>query len=151
MRSNNDGGSVLSIRIRESSGRGKRCCSRAKACHTIQMTRILGVSENTLRQDLREYRDGGIERLKEIRFCPPRSEWDAHRESLSSLFRGAPARHGQRSGGQDRRTHRYPAWSDSSSAVLGLARFASAKGRHDPRQGGRHRASAFQKKNGSHV
>ena len=39
-----------------------------------QMTRILGVSENTLRQYLRQYRDGGIERLKEIRFCPPRSE-----------------------------------------------------------------------------
>ena len=54
------------------------------------MTRILGVSENTLRQYLREYREGGIERLKEIRFCPPRSELDEHRESLEAYFEEHP-------------------------------------------------------------
>ena len=55
-----------------------------------QITRILGVSENTLRQYLREYRDGGIERLKEIRFCPPRSELDEHRELLQAYFEEHP-------------------------------------------------------------
>ena len=68
------------------------------------------------------------------------------RRSAASLLRGASARHGERSSGQDRRTHRDPAWSDSGSAVFGLARLTSAKGRHDPRQGRRARASAFQKK-----
>ncbi len=53
-----------------------------------QITRILGVSENTLRHYLREYQDGGIERLKEIRFCPPRSELDKHSESLQAYFEG---------------------------------------------------------------
>ena len=33
-----------------------------------QITRILGVSENTLRQYLREYEEGGVERLKTLRF-----------------------------------------------------------------------------------
>ena len=55
-----------------------------------QITRILGVSENTLRQYLREYRDGGIERLKEIRFCPPRSELNKHRKSLEAYFEEHP-------------------------------------------------------------
>ncbi len=55
-----------------------------------QMTRILGVSENTLRQYLREYREGGIERLKEIRFRHPRSELDEHRESLEAYFEAHP-------------------------------------------------------------
>ncbi len=52
-----------------------------------QITRILGVSENTLRQYLREYRDEGIERLKEIRFRHPRSELDEHRKSSTSWTR----------------------------------------------------------------
>ena len=51
-----------------------------------QITRILGVSENTFRQYLREYRDGGIERLKEIRFRHPRSDLDEYRESLEAYF-----------------------------------------------------------------
>ena len=55
-----------------------------------QMTRILGVSENTLRHYLREYRDGGIERLTEIRFRPPRSELDAHRALLEAYFEEHP-------------------------------------------------------------
>ena len=55
-----------------------------------QITRILGVSENTLRQYLREYQEGGIERLKEIRFRHPQSELDAHRESLEAYFEEHP-------------------------------------------------------------
>ena len=39
-----------------------------------QITRILGVSENTLRQYLREYEEGGIDRLKQIHFHKPQSE-----------------------------------------------------------------------------
>ena len=63
---------------------------KSEALPHHQITRILGVSENTLRQYLREYRDGGIERLKAIRFCPPRSELDKHRESLEAYFEEHP-------------------------------------------------------------
>jgi len=55
-----------------------------------QITRLLGVSENTLRGYLREYRDGGIERLQEIRFRHPKSELDAHHESLAAYFEEHP-------------------------------------------------------------
>ena len=36
--------------------------------------RILGVSENTLPPYLREYREGGMEALKRLRFHKPQSE-----------------------------------------------------------------------------
>ena len=55
-----------------------------------QITRILGVSENTLRQYLREYEEGGIDRLKEIHFYRPQSELADHRESLESYFEEHP-------------------------------------------------------------
>ena len=55
-----------------------------------QITRILGVSENTLRHYLRVYRDGGIERLKEIRFRHPRSDLDEYRELLEAYFEAHP-------------------------------------------------------------
>lgn len=55
-----------------------------------QITRILGVSENTLRQYLREYDEGGVERLKELRFHKPQSELAEHRQSLETYFEEHP-------------------------------------------------------------
>ena len=55
-----------------------------------QITRILGISENTLRQYLREYEEGGVERLKELRFHKPQSELTKHRESLEAYFEEHP-------------------------------------------------------------
>ena len=55
-----------------------------------RITRLLGVSENTLRGYLREYQEAGIERLKEIRFRHPHSELEAHRESLEAYFEKHP-------------------------------------------------------------
>ena len=55
-----------------------------------QITRILGISENTLRHYLREYQEGGIERLKEIRFRHPRSALDEYRASLEAYFEAYP-------------------------------------------------------------
>ena len=49
-----------------------------------QITRILGVSENTLRQYLREYEEGGVERLKTLRFHKPQSELAEYRQSLET-------------------------------------------------------------------
>jgi transposase len=55
-----------------------------------QITRILGVSENTLRQYLREYDEGGVERLKELRFHKPQSELAEYRQSLETYFEEHP-------------------------------------------------------------
>jgi len=55
-----------------------------------QITRILGIAENTLRQYLREYEEGGVERLKELRFHKPQSELAEHRESLETYFEEHP-------------------------------------------------------------
>jgi len=55
-----------------------------------QITRILGVSENTLRYYLREYQEGGIERLQEIRFHHPRSDLEKYRASLEGYFEAHP-------------------------------------------------------------
>ena len=55
-----------------------------------RITRILGISENTFRQYLREYEEGGIDRLKEIHFHRPQSELADHRESLENYFEDHP-------------------------------------------------------------
>ena len=47
-----------------------------------RITRILGISENTFRQYLREYEEGGVERLKELHFYRPLSELAEHHKSL---------------------------------------------------------------------
>ncbi len=55
-----------------------------------RITRILDISENTLRQYLREYEKGGIDRLKEIHFNKPQSELATYRESLEAYFENHP-------------------------------------------------------------
>ena len=55
-----------------------------------QITRILGISENTLRQYLREYEEGGIEALKTLHFRKPQSELAEHRQSLEAYFAEHP-------------------------------------------------------------
>jgi transposase len=55
-----------------------------------QITRILGISENTLRQYLREYEEGGIEALKTLHFRKPQSELAEHRQSLEAYFEEHP-------------------------------------------------------------
>jgi len=55
-----------------------------------RITRILDISENTLRQYLREYEEGGIDRLKEIHFNKPQSELATYRKSLEAYFEDHP-------------------------------------------------------------
>lgn len=45
-----------------------------------------GICENTLLKYLREYQEGGIERLKEIRFYSPKSELEPHSKTLEAYF-----------------------------------------------------------------
>jgi len=51
---------------------------------------IEGISGNTIRAYLREYQEGGIERLKEIRFYQPQSELTQYSTTLEEYFRENP-------------------------------------------------------------
>ena len=51
---------------------------------------IADISENTLRNYLKDYKEGGIEKLKEIKFNQPKSELEKHKETLEACFRKTP-------------------------------------------------------------
>lgn len=55
-----------------------------------QICQLAGISENTLRAYLRDYQEGGIEKLKEINFYRPKSELEAHRATIEEYFRLHP-------------------------------------------------------------
>jgi transposase len=57
-----------------------------------EICRLTRISENTLRSFLRQYQDGGIERLKRIDWAGTTSELDEHRETLEEFFRQNPPR-----------------------------------------------------------
>jgi transposase len=54
------------------------------------IAKLSGVSENTMREYLRLYEEGGIEKLKEVNFYRPESELQAHIISLEAYFRENP-------------------------------------------------------------
>ena len=54
------------------------------------ITQLVGISANTLRSYLREYQDGGIERIKEVRFNRPVSALMPHAQSIEAHFRQHP-------------------------------------------------------------
>lgn len=55
-----------------------------------EICRLLRVSPNTLRSHLRDYLEGGIEKLKELNFHRPQSELGEHRETIESYFQEHP-------------------------------------------------------------
>jgi transposase len=57
-----------------------------------EICRLSRISENTLRSYLRQFQEGGIERLKRLDFAVPRSELVDHREALEDYFRKNPPR-----------------------------------------------------------
>ncbi len=54
--------------------------------------RLVRISENTLRSYLRQFQEGGIERLKRTDWEGTASELDEHRETLEDHFRNHPPR-----------------------------------------------------------
>jgi transposase len=54
------------------------------------ITQLVGISANTLRSYLREYQEGGIERIKEVRFNRPTSALMPHAPSIEAHFREHP-------------------------------------------------------------
>jgi transposase len=55
-----------------------------------QICQLAQVSENTLRAYCRDYKAGGIEKLKEIHFRRPQSELVAYLDTLEAEFRAHP-------------------------------------------------------------
>ncbi|CAK0778137.1 hypothetical protein CCP3SC15_50002 [Gammaproteobacteria bacterium] len=51
---------------------------------------LADISPGTLYNYLRDYQNGGIEKLKEINFYQPTSELEAHRDTLENYFRQNP-------------------------------------------------------------
>ena len=51
---------------------------------------ITGICGNTLRSYLRDYADGGVERLKEVNFFRQKSELEQYREAVKQYFREHP-------------------------------------------------------------
>ena len=56
-----------------------------------RLTRLAGISPNTLRAYLRQYQTGGIDALKQLNYCPQESELLAHQTSIEDYFRTNPA------------------------------------------------------------
>jgi transposase len=57
-----------------------------------EICRLTRVSENTLRSYLRQFQEGGVERLKRLDFAKPTREMAEHREALEEYFRKNPPR-----------------------------------------------------------
>jgi hypothetical protein len=57
-----------------------------------EICRLSRISENTLRSSLRQFQEGGIERLKRLDFAKPISGLAEHREALEEDFRKNPPR-----------------------------------------------------------
>jgi transposase len=55
-----------------------------------EIARLTRVCEHTVRKALEEYQEGGIEKLREVRFYRPQSELNAHAERLDAQFREHP-------------------------------------------------------------
>jgi transposase len=54
--------------------------------------RLTRISENTLRSYLRQYQEGGVERLKQTEWDGPTSELSDHRQAIEEHFRKNPPR-----------------------------------------------------------
>lgn len=55
-----------------------------------QICQVIGITGNTLRGYFREYQEGGLERILEIRFYHPTSELDAYKTCLKTYFTKHP-------------------------------------------------------------
>ncbi len=55
-----------------------------------QIAKLAGISDNTLCNYLNEYKEGGIERLKQVNFYRPESELEQHRATIEAYFKEHP-------------------------------------------------------------
>ena len=55
-----------------------------------KIAQLTGVSINVVTQYIKEYKAGGIERLKELNFYRPESELSEHKQTIENYFREHP-------------------------------------------------------------
>ena len=55
-----------------------------------QIAKLVGVTENTLREYFERYQAGGIEKLKEVTFYRPKSELETYTTTLEAHFEANP-------------------------------------------------------------
>lgn len=55
-----------------------------------KIAQLTGVSINVVTHYIKEYQDGGIERLKEIHFYRPESKLNEHKQTIENYFREHP-------------------------------------------------------------
>jgi len=63
---------------------------KARGLSSEQIAHCVGICQNTVRSYLREYEQGGIETLKQVRFRQPQSELQEHKTTLEAHFREHP-------------------------------------------------------------
>ena len=63
---------------------------KAEGLSHEQIAKIMGICQNTLLKYFREYQEGGLERVKEIRFHRPQSELSQYDEQLKEYFEKNP-------------------------------------------------------------
>jgi len=63
---------------------------KARGLSNEQIAHCVGICQNTVRSYLREYKQGGIETLKQVRFRQPQSELQEHKTTLEEYFREHP-------------------------------------------------------------
>lgn len=63
---------------------------KAQGLRHHQICQLASISENTLRSYLREFLEGGVDRLKELAFYKPTRALDVHRDSLEDFFKKNP-------------------------------------------------------------
>lgn len=56
----------------------------------LMIAQLTGICSNTLTQYLREYQEGGIEKLKEINFYQPQSELTKYKSKIEDYFKDNP-------------------------------------------------------------
>ncbi len=55
-----------------------------------KIAKLAGISVNTVTSYNRDYQEGGIEKLKEIRFNRPESEFKKHKKTIEEYFESNP-------------------------------------------------------------
>jgi transposase len=63
---------------------------KAKGLSSEQIAQCVGICQNTVRTYLREYEQGGIEALKQVRFRQPQSELQEYKTTLEAHFQEHP-------------------------------------------------------------
>ena len=63
---------------------------KSQGLRNTEVAKLAGVSENTVRKYIREYQEGGIEKLKEIKFYQPKSDLENHQQTIREYFEKNP-------------------------------------------------------------